>query len=97
MEKLITNAGTKAAVQIVKNGSTVIINDGEFWGNGGANVIGVNTLEGYGVSDYKLEIHAGTFDTSKTDKERIPDHVAANGGTGPWGYLDLYYYTWYDF
>ena len=42
--------GAKAAVQIAGEGSTVIINDGEFWGCGGADVIGINRLNGGSVN-----------------------------------------------
>ena len=84
LENCLSNRGTKAAVQIAGEGSTVIINDGEFWGCGGANVIGINTLNGGRVKEYTLRIHAGTFDTSKTDKERVPDRNAGSVNNGPW-------------
>ena len=85
IKEFLTNIGPKAAVQIAGEGSQVIINDGEFWGNGGANAIGINTLNGKwrdDVTDYQLEIHAGTFDTAKTDKERLPDHCSEMSGNG---------------
>jgi len=96
VDEMLSNVGAKAAVQIAAEGSEVVINDGEFWGCGGANVIGVNTLNGNSVTDYKLEIHSGTFDTSKTDKERLPDHVSTVGHEGFWIYSGRYYYTWCD-
>ncbi len=84
MDNCLSKRGAKAAVQIAGEGSTVIINGGEFWGNGGANVIGINTLTGAGVNEYTLRINAGTFDTSKTDKERVPDRNAGSVNNGPW-------------
>jgi len=84
LENCLSKRGTKAAVQIAGEGSTVIINDGEFWGCGGADVIGINTLNGGSVKEYTLRINAGTFDTSKTDKERVPDRNAGTVNNGPW-------------
>lgn len=91
VENCLSNVGEKAAVQIAGKGSTVIINDGEFWGCGGANVIGINTLNGGSVKEYTLRINAGTFDTSKTDKERLPDRCAGvvNSGPWPWSHSDF--------
>ena len=101
VKKYLTDVGPKACVQITKNGSEVIINDGEFWANGGANIIGLNPLDGGwdAVTDYKLEIHAGTFDTSKADKERLPDHCASActwEGSGVWIYSGYTVDFWQD-
>lgn len=101
VKKYLTDVGPKACVQITKNGSEVIINDGEFWANGGANIIGLNALNSTwnSVTDYKLEIHAGTFDTSKTDKERLPDHCASActwEGSGVWIYSGYTVDFWQD-
>lgn len=94
IENCLSNVGTKAAVQIAGEGSTVIINDGEFWGCGGADVIGINGLKGGGVKEYTLRINAGTFDTSKTDKERLPDRCAGVVNSGPWVFSHSNYNLW---
>ena len=94
MENCLSNVGAKAAVQIAGEGSTVIINDGEFWGYGGANVIGINTLNGGSVNEYTLRINAGTFDTSKTDKERLPDRTAGVVNSGPWVFSAQVFDLW---
>ncbi|MBQ1205723.1 MAG: hypothetical protein IIX67_00815, partial [Clostridia bacterium] len=96
LENCLSNVGAKAAVQIAGEGSTVIINDGEFWGCGGANVIGINTLNGGSVKEYTLRINAGTFDTSKTDKERIPDRNAGSVNDGPWALFAKNAWLWAD-
>ena len=49
-----------------------------------ADVIGINGLNGGSVKEYTLRINAGTFDTSKTDKERVPDRCAGVVNSGPW-------------
>ena len=94
LENCLSNVGAKAAVQIAGEGSTVIINDGEFWGYGGANVIGINTLNGGSVKKYTLRINAGTFDTSKTDKERVPDRNAGSVNNGPWPFSASNWLLW---
>ena len=94
IKNCLSNVGAKAAVQIAGEGSTVIINDGEFWGYGGANVIGINTLNGGSVKEYTLRINAGTFDTSKTDKERVPDRNAGSVNDGPWTFSALVWDFW---
>jgi len=94
IENCLSNVGTKAAVQIAGEGSTVIINDGEFWGCGGADVIGINGLNGGGVKEYTLRINAGTFDTSKTDKERVPDRCAGVVNSGPWPWSHSNWMLW---
>ena len=94
IENCLSNRGAKAAVQIAGEGSTVIINDGEFWGCGGANVIGINTLNGGSVKEYTLRINAGTFDTSKTDKERLPDRCAGVVNSGPWPWSHSNFNLW---
>jgi len=94
LENCLSNRGTKAAVQIAGEGSTVIINDGEFWGCGGADVIGINTLNGGSVKEYTLRINAGTFDTSKTDKERVPDRNAGSVNNGPWPFSASNWMLW---
>ena len=94
IENCLSNRGAKAAVQIAGEGSTVIINDGEFWGCGGANVIGINTLNGGSVKEYTLRINAGTFDTSKTDKERVPDRNAGSVNNGPWPFSASNWMLW---
>ncbi len=94
IENCLSNRGAKAAVQIAGEGSTVIINDGEFWGCGGANVIGINTLNGGSVKKYTLRINAGTFDTSKTDKERVPDRCAGSVNNGPWPFSASNWMLW---
>jgi hypothetical protein len=94
IENCLSNVGAKAAVQIAGEGSTVIINDGEFWGYGGANVIGINTLNGGSVKEYTLRINAGTFDTSKTDKERVPDRCAGVVNSGPWVFSAQVFDLW---
>ena len=94
IKNCLSNVGAKAAVQIAGEGSTVIINGGEFWGCGGANVIGINTLNGGSVKEYTLRINAGTFDTSKTDKERVPDRNAGSVNDGPWTFSALVWDFW---
>lgn len=94
MENCLSNVGAKAAVQIAGEGSTVIINDGEFWGYGGANVIGINKLNDGSVKEYTLRINAGTFDTSKTDKERVPDRNAGSVNNGPWPFSASNWMLW---
>ena len=94
MENCLSNVGGKAAVQIAGEGSTVIINDGEFWGYGGADVIGINGLNGGSVKEYTLRINAGTFDTSKTDKERVPDRCAGVVNSGPWVFSAQVFELW---
>ena len=94
VENCLSNVGAKAAVQIAGEGSTVIINDGEFWGYGGANVIGINGLNGGSVKEYTLRINAGTFDTSKTDKERLPDRCAGVVNSGPWVFSHSNFDLW---
>ena len=94
IENCLSNVGAKAAVQIAGEDSTVIINDGEFWGCGGANVIGINTLNGGSVKEYTLRINAGTFDTSKTDKERVPDRNAGSVNSGPWPWSHSNWMLW---
>ena len=94
MENCLSNVGAKAAVQIAGEGSTVIINDGEFWGCGGANVIGINKLNDGSVKEYTLRINAGTFDTSKTDKERVPDRNAGSVNNGPWPFSASNWMLW---
>lgn len=94
IKNCLSNVGAKAAVQIAGEGSTVIINDGEFWGCGGANVIGINGLNGGSVKEYTLRINAGTFDTSKTDKERVPDRNAGSVNDGPWTFSALVWDFW---
>ncbi len=94
IENCLSNRGAKAAVQIVGEGSKVIINDGEFWGCGGANVIGINGLNGGSVKEYTLRINAGTFDTSKTDKERVPDRNAGSPNSGPWPWSHSNWMLW---
>ena len=94
MENCLSGVGAKAAVQIAGEGSTVIINGGEFWGCGGANVIGINTLNGGSVKEYTLRINAGTFDTSKTDKERLPDRTAGVVNSGPWVFSAQVFDLW---
>jgi len=94
VKNCLTNRGAKAAVQIAGEDSTVIINGGEFWGSNGANVIGINTLDGNSVKKYTLRINAGTFDTSKQSKERLPDRTAGTSCIDPWpfswGNMDLW-------
>jgi len=94
IENCLSNVGAKAAVQIAGEGSTVIINDGEFWGCGGANVIGINGLNDGSVKEYTLRINAGTFDTSKTDKERVPDRCAGVVNSGPWPWSHSNWMLW---
>ena len=94
IENCLSNVGTKAAVQIAGEGSTVIINDGEFWGCGGADVIGITGLNGGSVNEYTLRINAGTFDTSKTDKERLPDRCAGVVNSGPWPWSHSNWMLW---
>ncbi len=94
IENCLSNVGGKAAVQIAGEGSTVIINDGEFWGCGGADVIGINRLNGGSVKEYTLRINAGTFDTSKTDKERLPDRTAGVVNSGPWPWSHANWMLW---
>ena len=94
IENCLSNVGSKAAVQIAGEGSTVIINDGEFWGCGGADVIGINGLNGGSVNEYTLRINAGTFDTSKTDKERLPDRCAGVVNSGPWPWSHANWMLW---
>jgi len=94
IENCLSNVGGKAALQIAGEGSTVIINDGEFWGCGGADVIGINGLNGGGVNEYTLRINAGTFDTSKTDKERVPDRCAGVVNSGPWPWSHSNWMLW---
>ena len=94
IKNCLSNVGAKAAVQIAGEGSTVIINDGEFWGCGGANVIGINGLNGGSVKEYTLRINAGTFDTSKTDKERVPDRNAGSPNSGPWPWSHSNWMLW---
>lgn len=94
IENCLSNVGGKAAVQIAGEGSTVIINDGEFWGCGGADVIGINGLNGGSVKEYTLRINAGTFDTSKTDKERVPDRNAGSVNNGPWPFSASNWMLW---
>gem|GEM_PF-1060079 len=94
VDNCLSNVAAKAAIQIAGKGSTVIINDGEFWGCGGANVIGINGLDGGSVNEYTLRINAGTFDTSKTDKERLPDRCAGNVNSGPWPWSHSNFDLW---
>ena len=94
VKNCLTHPGSKAAVQIAKEGSVVIINGGEFWGCGGASVVAPYSLDGGTIKDYKLRINAGTFDTSATDKERLPDRCAGTSNSGPWPFSRLNYSLW---
>lgn len=94
VKNCLTHPGSKAAVQIAKEGSVVIINGGEFWGCGGASVVAPYSLDGGTIKNYKLRINAGTFDTSATDKERLPDRCGGTPNSGPWPFSRLNYSLW---
>ena len=94
VKNCLTHSNSKAAVQIAKEGSVVIINGGEFWGCGGASVVAPYSLDGGTIKNYKLRINAGTFDTSATDKERLPDRCVGTPNSGPWPFSRLNYSLW---